>query len=233
MKFPRIPGKLFGLIIILVAHNTFAQQQPEDDYVPERADRKAYHYIGLQGNQLIRQLLNFGGTSSAVTNPYLLTYSVNSKKNGFGFSTGLGGSKIQTKTSDNFLTSTTTVTDFVWRVGVEKKSYLSKRWLVGWGGDILIETNKSVTESKSGSTTNPTVTSTSKRYGFGPRVSLAFHLHDRILLGTEASYYFKWIKQTQKISGSGFPTTPSSEPNPSLQQFSFTLPAVIFLMVKL
>jgi len=221
-----------SLAMVLTAFNIYAQQQPEDDYVPERADRKAYHYLGLQGNQLIRQLLNFGGNSSAITNPYLFTYSFNSKASGFGYSTGIGGSKIQTKTSDNFTTTTSTVTDFAWRIGVEKKSYLSKRWLVGWGGDFLFETNKSETESKSGSTVNPTVTTTAKRYGFGPRVSIAFHLHDRVLLGTEGSYYFKWIKQTQKITAPGFPAS-NGEANPKLEQFTFTLPAVIFIMLKL
>jgi hypothetical protein len=224
---------VFSFLMLFVGYNVLAQQQPEDDYIPERAGGKVYHYIGLQGNQLIRQLLSFGGNSSAITNPYLFTWSVNSKASGFGFSTGLGASRIQTKTTDNFTTATSTVTDFAWRVGVEKKTYLSKRWMVGWGGDILVESNKSETESMNGNNVNPTVTSTSKRYGFGPRVSIAFHVHDRILLGTEASYYFKWIKQKQKITGPGFPSSPNNEPNPSLQQFSFTLPAVIFIMVKL
>lgn len=234
MKFSRVLSTAaFSLTMILAANNVLAQQQPEDDYVPERAGRKLYFYLGLQGNQLIRQLLSFSGGASTVTNPYLVTYSINSKRSGFGFAAGFGPSKIQTKTSDSFTTTTSTVTDFSGRVGVEKKTYLSKRWLVGWGGDILVELNKSETESKSGSQQNPTVTSTQKRLGFGPRVSLAFHVHDRILLGTEASYYFKWIKQTQKITGPGFPTTPSAEPNPSLQQFQITLPAVIFVMVKL
>lgn len=233
MKSPLVFLRLaFIFLMILVAHSLLAQQQPEEDKIPERADRKTYHYLGLQGNQLIRQLFSFGGSSSAVVNPYLLTYTVNSKSSGVGFAMGLGGSKIQTKASDNFTTSTSTITDFVWRVGIEKKTYLSKRWLVGWGGDILLETNKAETESKSPNVPANTVTTTAKRYGFGPRVSLAFHVHDRVLLGTEASYYFKWIKQKQTFSGTGLPST-SKEPNPSLQQFQFTLPAVIFVMVKL
>jgi hypothetical protein len=234
MKFTRVLLRvIFSITMLLIAHSIFAQQQPEEDFISEGARSKVYHYIGLQGNQLIRQLFNFGGSIPAITNPYLLVYSVNSKKSGFGVSTGLGGSKIQTKTSDNFTTTTSTVNDFSWRIGIEKKTYLSKRWLVGFGADALVETNKTETESKSGNTTNPTVTSTSKRFGFGPRASIAFHLHDRVLLGTEASYYFKWIKQKQKVSGPGVPTTTNNEPNPSLQQFSFTLPAVIFIMVKL
>lgn len=52
------------LIMLLVAHNIIAQQQPVEDFVSERADRKVHHYVGLQANQLIRQPLSFGGTAS-------------------------------------------------------------------------------------------------------------------------------------------------------------------------
>ncbi|MEJ0031458.1 MAG: hypothetical protein WDO15_14270 [Bacteroidota bacterium] len=73
------------------------------------------HYVGLQVNQLVRNILSFGGTSTPITNPYLLTYSANSKATGIGFATGLGVSSIQTKTTDNFLTTTSKVSDFAFR----------------------------------------------------------------------------------------------------------------------
>lgn len=217
------------LIFILIGHKMVAQQQPEEDIVSERADRKAYHYFGLQANQLIRQLLSFGGNSSPVTNPYLLIYSVNSKSNGFGFATGLGYSSIQTKSTDNFSNVVSKVNDFAWRFGLEKKTYLSKRWMIGFGGDILVESNKAETVANIGQNPNPTVTTTSKRNGFGPRLSLNYQFHDKLLIGTEASFYLKWIKQKQEVTGQTAPL----EPEEDLRSFSFTLPAVIFVIVKL
>lgn len=217
------------LILLIIGHRLVAQHQPQEDLVSERADRKVYHYVGLQANQLIRQLLSFGGNSTAVTNPYLLTYSVNSKQTGVGFSTGLGYSSIQTKSTDNFTSVVSKVNDLAWRFGIEKKSYLSKRWLVSFGGDFLVEANKAETISNNGSNPNPTVTTKTSRVGFGPRASLNYQFHDKLLIGTEASYYFKWINQDQKVTGMSAPVEPST----SLRSFSFTLPAVVFLIVKL
>jgi hypothetical protein len=120
---------IVAIVSLTLTHTVFAQQQPEEGFVSERANRKSYHYIGLQANQLIRQLLSFGGNSSAVVNPYLLTYSINSKTTGFGFAAGIGYSSIKTRGTDVFASTISTVNDFALRFGVEKKSYLSKRWL--------------------------------------------------------------------------------------------------------
>jgi hypothetical protein len=189
--------------------------------------RKASHYIGLQANQLIRQLISFGGNSSPGTNPYLLVYSVNSLSTGFGFATGLGLSSIQTKNTDNFTNVESKVTDFAWRFGLEKKKYLSKNWLVSFGGDILIESNKADTKSTSGGSVSTVITK-SNRSGFGPRASLNYQFHNRLLIGTEASYYIKWINQEQTSTGTGQPNDTGTK----LRSFSFSLPAVVFLIMK-
>ena len=220
---------LICVILLIMGHSLFAQNRPEENAIIEPSEKKASHYFGLQANQLIRQLLSFGGNSSPVTNPYLLVYSVNSKSNGVGFATGIGISSIQTKTTDNFTNVTSKVNDLAWRFGLEKKTYLSRRWLFSFGTDVLVESNKAETTSSSGSSNNPTVTTTKKAFGFGPRVGLNYQFHDRLLIGTEASYYFKWIDQKQTITG----IAPGvAEPGSDLQSFAFVLPAAIFLIMK-
>jgi hypothetical protein len=217
------------VILLIIAHHLFAQERPEENVIIQPTERKANHYLGLQANQLVRNLLNFGGTSSAITNPYLLVYSVNSKATGVGFATGIGLSSIQSKSTDNFVTVTSKTNDFAWRFGLEAKTYLSRRWLAGYGMDILLEANKTETVSSTGSgTNNPTVTTTIKRSGFGPRVSLNYQFHERLMVGTEASYYLKWIDQKTKVTNAG--TQPDA--GTKLRQFQFTLPAVIFLIMK-
>lgn len=218
------------LVLLILAHRTFAQQQPQEDFVSEKADKKNYHYIGLQANQLIRQLLSFGGNSSAVTNPYLLTWSFNNKSTGVGMASGLGYSSIQTRTNDVFNNTISKVDDFAFRVGVEKKSYLTRRWLVSFGGDLLIENNKAETTTSVVGGSSVSVTTTAKRYGFGPRASLNYQINDKLLLGTESSFYLKWITQNQESTGQGVPTNP---PATKLRSFTFTLPAVLFVIVKL
>ncbi len=217
------------LILLVIGHKLLAQEQPAEDLPSERPTKTVYHYVGLQANQLIRQLLSFGGNSSAVTNPYILTWSVNSKSNGFGFATGIGYSSIQTKSTDVFSSTISKVNDFAWRFGLEKKQYLSRKWLAGFGGDFLVEKNKAETVSNTGGSANPTVTTTTSRLGFGPRVTLNWQFHDKLMIGTEASFYLKWIDQKQKVTNQQTP----ADPNASLRQFAFTAPAVIFITAKL
>ncbi len=114
------------------------------------------------------------------------------------------------------------------RFGLESKKYLAKRWIVSIGGDVVIEGSKTETKSE-GSGTSTSITSKINRSGFGPRASLNFQINDKIVLGTEASFYFKWITQKQETQGTGMPPVPETK----LKSNGFTLPAVVFLMVRL
>jgi hypothetical protein len=213
-----------------MGHNLVAQERPTDDIDPVPSTKKTAHYIGLQANQLVRQLLSFGGNNSAITNPYALTYSVNSKATGFGFATGIGYSSVQSKNSDVFTSTTSKVNDFAWRFGLEKKTYILRNWLLSFGGDVLIEANKAETTTTNGpGNPSTSVTTKEKRSGFGPRVSLNYQLNNKLFIGTEASYYFKWTNHTQETTGMSLPNPPSS----SLKSSSFTLPAVLFLILKI
>ncbi|HZY79931.1 MAG TPA: hypothetical protein VFE50_10435 [Cyclobacteriaceae bacterium] len=217
------------MILLIIAHSLVAQTRPTEETKEEPSPKKSSHYIGLQANQLIRQLVSFGGNSSPVNNPYTLVYSVNSNVTGLGFTTAIGFSAQDSKTTDQFNSVTTKTNDFAWRFGLDKKTYLSKNWLLGFGGDILIESSKSETNSKSGGGATTSVTTNSNRSGFGPRVSLSYQFHKRLLLGTEGAYYFRWIKQKQTNVGTGQPSDPSTD----LRSFGFTLPAALFLTLKI
>lgn len=223
---------LICLVLLIIGHKLVAQDRPVEDSEPAPDNSRAVsHYIGIQANQLIRQLISFGGNNSAITNPYLLTYTVNSKATGWGFATGLGYSSIQQKNTDVFVSTTSKIDDFAWRIGGEKKVYLSRHWLSSLGVDVLIESNKAETVTNSGQTPNPTTTTTIKRNGFGPRASLNYQFNHRLLVGTEASFYFKWIEQSTTATGFGGGTNPNAA-DAKLRSFSFTVPAAIFLVMK-
>lgn len=221
---------LICCVLVISGYNATAQERPEADAIPAPSTRKASHFIGLQANQLIRQILSFGGNNTPVSNPYLLSYAVNSKASGFGFATGLGYSLIQSKNNDNFISTTSKVSDFAWRFGLEKKVYLSRHWLTGIGFDALIESSKSETKTKfDNNSPAPTVTTTTKRSGFGPRVLLNYQFSEKLMIGTEASFYAKFINVEQKTQNIQTPP----DPNAKLKSTQFTLPAAIFVIVKI
>ncbi|MEI9917302.1 MAG: hypothetical protein WDO14_00700 [Bacteroidota bacterium] len=214
-----------------MAHQLFGQERPEENAIIQPSEKRMNQYVGIQINQLIRNILTFGGTSTPVTNPYLLTYSLNSKATGLGFSMGIGGSSVQTKTTDNFITTTSKVSDYALRGGIEGKKYISRRWMMSFSWDLLTEGNKSVVTSDNGGNGNQTITSKVNKFGTGPRGGLSFQFHEKMLVGTEASYYFKWSDQTTTIKpNNGGGTNPNN--SQKLQQFQFSLPAVIFLVMK-
>lgn len=231
---------LICLILLIIGHKLIAQQQPTEEAQPTdpfaisaSSTKTAVHYIGLQANQLLRQLISFGNPA-AVNNPYALTYAVNSRVNGLGFAMGLGYNITETKTTDQFVSVVSKINDFGLRLGIEKKTYFSKHWMFSLGADVVIESNKAETKSTQAGVggspgSNVTVTTKENRNGFGPRLTLNYQIHSRILVGTEASYYFKSITQEQTTTGqSGIPATPKV----NLKSFTLAAPTVVFLIMK-
>jgi hypothetical protein len=70
------------------------------------------------------------------------------------------------------------------------------------------------------------VTETSTNFwGLGPRAGLMFLLSDRITLGTEATYYLRYIRDTTKLTG-----LPDSKQKSS--EFVLTVPVVLILSIR-
>jgi hypothetical protein len=186
------------------------------------------HYVGVQANQLISQLLNFGGSSTVPVNPYFIIYSFNSTKTGVGMNFGLGYTYNSTNNGDPITPRTTTDNSFSFRMGIEKKSYFHKKWFYSYGMDLLYQNSGSKIETTfngGGGGINNTTETTTSGGGAGPRFTLNFHISDNLLVGTEASYYYKFATSTTKVSGQ-----PNQTNSP--KSFTFALPAVIFLALK-
>lgn len=215
--------------------------------------KRSSHYLGVQANQLIRQLLNFSGANAVIDNPYLIAYSVNSKKTGLGFSSGLGFSINEISDGDQTNRRTTKINNVSLRLGFEKKSNLGKKWYVSWGFDITHDDFKNETSNtQSPDLSNPAVkfvsntTNQTSSWGVGPRFTLNFRVTDRIILGTEANYYYKSGSNSTKASTSNTffefdqfgnkslvtRTTDSPESSSDFTKFQFAIPAVLYLIVK-
>ena len=220
---------------------------PGDSTKPTRSTSQ---YLGIQANQLLNQLFNFGNNAPVVNNPYLIIYSVNSVRTGVGLNTGMGYRVHSTDDKSDPTTSrSTTISSFSTRLGIEKKSAFSKKWQASYGFDILYnnEDDKTTTASKFQFNNFSSDTNSNTSYfGFGPRVALNFFITEKILLGTEATYYFKSIKISQKVTttqtftttdpntGQQIFQTTTSSTNTSQKSTDFALqvPVAIFLILK-
>lgn len=207
------------------------------------------HYLGIQANELLRQLFNLSNNSSSVVNPYLINYSLNSVKSGWGLNVGLGYTVDNVDQSDANTSSKTQSNNLAFRIGVERKVPLTKKWLISYGIDLLADKNHSTTTTTSQfqfNTNETDIDNTTKDSGFGPRFTMNYFISPKIILGTEASYYYKSINTFQKITNSS--TVITVDPNTGQQtesfnssstntsqdrkQFHFSVPAIIYLILK-
>lgn len=215
-------------------------------------NRKAVHYLGVQANQLLRQLVNFGGSTTVISNPYLFVWSVNSRESGWGLNTGMGFNLNEFTDGDATNKRNSSINDLNFRVGFEKKSTIGKKWMTSWGFDVvhqnLSNTTTTTTIFNPNTPTNNTVVDTKSSttaWGFGPRFTLSFQISNKILLGTEATYYYRsgsnsivatttnTFTTTNQFGNQVTNTTTNKTDNSSdFKSFQFNLPVALFLMLK-
>ncbi|MBA3829053.1 MAG: hypothetical protein H0X33_08965 [Taibaiella sp.] len=224
---------LLAILCFAFASSAFAQ----DALPPQTPVKKVDQYIGVQINQLIRQVFNFNNTASTVINPYLLTYSLTSIRTGWGFHVGLGYNYNSSTTADGISTLVSKINDMQLRIGVEKRFLLSNAWETGAGLDLLYNINDDKTTSTindfSGISTT-TTTTTANTFGGGGMGWLRYHITPHILVGTEVSLYYTTGEQKQTIEiqnggfGGGIPTNTDNK----VSQGTINLPVAFFLLVK-
>ncbi len=218
-------------LLLLISMTCYSQDVTQVPVATEVVETKIMrHYIGVQANQLLRQLLNFGGTSNNVGNPYLLTYAINSTKSGVGLNFGLGYTYNSSSNGDPITPRTTTDNSLSLRLGIEKKFTIGKRWFSSYGLDFLLDESQNKTETTfnqgNGFPANKTTTEfTNNGTGLGPRFTLNFLISDKIILGTEANYYYRSFTSTQKVTNQ-----PDQTNNP--KSFTFAVPAVLYVILK-
>ncbi len=213
--------------------NAIAQEAAKEPEQNEVCD----HVIGVQINGLIKQLVN--SSASSASNPYLLTYDMRSKKTGWGFRAGIGYNSISNVTPSTYGQNKVDNTDMSLRVGVERGFKLSKRCSAAVGIDLLFNHNDDFTSSEENDPYTNTFSSSSNKsmittVGGGPFGQLSYHINRRILVGTEASFYYKTGQKDQTIDnlqpGYGPPT--ESKVSTTVTGGSFYMPVVFYLSVS-
>jgi hypothetical protein len=223
-----------AVVFILTSVNLLKAQ----DEVPEK---RFNHYIGVQANPLLRQILSIGNTPN-ISNPYLINYSLNSTKSGWGFHVGFGVDYSMILDNDGISDRKSEITNISSRIGFDKVYSISERWQAGFGVDGIFQTADNLTTSQIISF--DTVTTVSKtgvlRFGGGLRGFLRYSISKRILLGTESTIYFNTgnsnISTTITRREFNFPGAPiittSSSSKQDLRAITTTIPVAIYLILK-
>lgn len=201
------------------------------------------HHIGVQINTLIRQVFNFNNsTTNTNTNPYLLVYSINLAKSGWGLRVG-GGYNTQSFGTDDGITKTdNNLNDWQGRLGIEKSFRLSEKWRAGIGVDAVVSNNndKTTTVVRGNDTTTTVVNSTVKSVGGGAMGWLRYYITPHVLIGTETSFYYMagTQKQTIAITQRDFSIfthplkTTTSSIDQHTKQGTISLPIAFYIMVR-
>jgi hypothetical protein len=193
------------------------------------------HLIGVQLNELIRQVFNY--EKNAATNPYQLTYSLTSAKTNWGLRTGIGVNYSNIVLNGDYMDTTQKSLSVQFRVGVEKSFKLYRRFIVGVGLDFVYDHRKSEnieTENQ------PTVshipykvdnTLTTELFGGGPELSLKYQISNRIAVGTELELYY--ITGTERNKTVYQYTSAEESEKTSIDQKNLNTPTVFYLIIRL
>ena len=221
------------VMLIGITMMSYAQETSKSNGLPTK---NTNIYLGLQANQLIKELFNLSGSGTAANNPYLISLGINKASSGWGANIGIGITVNQFENDDDTDFRKTISNAFNFRVGLEKKWTIGNRLGASVGMDALFVKRKSETESEfsgNGFTSSTKTTTNSIGWGIGPRVALNFSITDRIILGTESTYYFRSTKSDNTFKqedNNGF--NEESESTFTSQSFNLNSPVVLFLIYK-
>ncbi|WP_462253955.1 hypothetical protein [Ekhidna sp.] len=215
----------FFVMTMLITCMTYGQEEDLNT-----AELKG-HFLGLQVNELVRQIFSLGSTT-APSNPYFFNYNYTSAT-GKGFAASFAYSKDKFSNDDNFNTLTTNIDNISFRIGYEKKNLLSKRFVYSIGIDFLVESQKNETENED-NFSSQTIKTTNKTsgWGLGPRLNFQYRITSRVLIGTEANYYFKSLKEKFEIEFENNPDN-NDESETDIKRLSFSSPAILWLTFRL
>jgi hypothetical protein len=204
------------------------KKKPNPPAEPEPSvfeNKKRVNYFGLEVNPLLRQIVNLNPNSTPTTNPFGIQFASNSTRTGRGISSGLTYLRSKFNDDNNGVTRETINREVAFRFGYERKHQIGKRWIALHGYDFVVGGAKLYTETNDPFAGSIVTETSSNMWGFGLRAGLLFLISDRVTLGTEATYYSRYITDKTKLTG-----LPDSKQKTS--EFELTLPVVLILSIR-
>jgi len=206
--------------------------------------------VGVQANQLLKQLINLNASSAPINNPYLLTYGIYATEINWGFELGMGYNYFNTKDNLSPTDQETKFNQTFFRLGVAKKFDIGKRWEAGIALDYIGSNEDNRTFSHSVTqfggqkdSTSSVSASTEKSNGGGLRLNIRYGLSKYIFLGTEMTFYYSKAKNKSNVTitevftninfpDDNFSNTSYSSTDVEQKSLGITLPVAIFLIIK-
>lgn len=188
-------------------------------------EKEKINYFGLEVNPLLRQIINLNPNSTPTNNPFGIQFASNSTKTGRGFNMGFTYSRTKFNDDNNGVQRENINRDIAFRFGYERKHQLGKRWIVLHGYDLVLGGAKARTETSDQFIGNVVTETSTNFWGLGPRGGILFLISDRVSLGTEATYYLRYITDKTKLTGA-----PDSKQKTS--EFELTVPVVLILSIR-
>ena len=209
----------------------------------KKKEKKWDHYIGIQANLLLKQIISLDNTAE-VNNPYFLKHSFSHVNMKGMFNVAFGYAYSRDEDKDGFVSN---LSDLSVKTGFGFAKALGKKFQLGYGLDVVfgsksIQTITIVAFDFFGGGTDSTITTTRSSdlsYGGGLQASFTFNIARNVLVGTEASYYFiftdsKLNVETERYFDDGFSpvaiTTTTLNEQTKRGALSLTLPVSIFLI---
>lgn len=234
----KIQSLLLSICIWAFAHPIFAQETKPSNICNHP---KMVHTVGVQANQLIRQIFNFSNNNPTLNNPYLLTYSMYNMHSKWGIDVGLGYTYNNLFDNDGTTKRETYINELSARIGIQRQIPITRKFSTQLNFHVLCDmTNNKTTTYQDFNFQKTTIKSTSNvlRYGAGPAMAYRYRIHPRVFVGTEMNYYFKIGNNSTKVTtfnefqggGNSYTETKS---NNDLTTFFLNVPTAIFLQVRL
>jgi hypothetical protein len=206
-------------------------------------------YIGVQANELINQIINLNNSNTTIPNPYLLNFSINLHKTGWGIEAGIGANITTSKDVNAPVLNETDVNNTFFRIGIGRTMMVTKKLQVGYYLDFKMDNqvDKSISgtinviSTQESDSTIATTTTKGVGIGFGPKFQLGFYLTRRLMLGTEISYYYTTTKLKQNSNTTNYITNSFGPNSTSIinsnfetdgSSFNITFPTALFLIFK-
>lgn len=207
-----------------------------------KSEKMFEHQVGVQMNQLIRQVFNFSNVATTNNNPYLLTYTLTHIKSGVGIRLGAGYEQRSFVDDDGVSSRDGKITDMNFRAGIEKSFKLGSGFTTGVGADFVMDKSTDDTKSllRSVDTTKIVTKSTVNNIGGGAMAWLRYDISKKILVGTETSFYYRTGKIKQDVTVAKKDLTTPAQPwvetttslNNTQSEGIFSVPVVFYLIVR-
>ena len=192
-----------------------------------KKERKVFHEIGI-GTSIITQFLKTD-EDAGDQNPYFLTYKL--VYNNFALRLGFGGKLDETESFIDGTTDKLTVknSNLDWRVGLEYRMPIGKRWLSTFGADYVAKNTYDERISNSGFD-KVVISDNETGSGGGLAIGVQYSLTPRLMLGTEAAFYYLNIERKKTTT---FETLPQFDTDPEINNNRVTqslLPSSIYII---